>query len=534
MGRLANRKLILAAVFTVFLMGAVADPAKPVYPLRTNVTLNYWMDLHANVALIAKNFGETVFARELQKRVGVKINYLHPASGQAAEAFNLMLASGDLPDIIEYKWFDVPGGPNNAINNGYILRLNPLIDKYAPNLKKFLMGHPEYDRMVKTDEGNYYVFPFIRGDATLLFTAGPVIRKDWLDELGLAVPETIDEWYTVLKAFKEKKKCPAPLTLPREKVSAGYAGSYPYINQLFAGAFNNTNEFYVEKGKVKYGGIEPQRKLFLAEMNKWYREGLLDPDFATTDRKTVDANMLSGRSGACQGSGGSGIGRYMQAMAGKEPKSFNLVAAPYPGPKKGVMSKFAVQSPLYGRGNNGSAAISAKCKYPEAAVRLLDYAYGEEGNMLYNFGILGASYTMIDGYPTYTKLIMRNPGKLPVTTIMSKYMRAHTNGPFVQDKRYLEQYYELPQQKEALKIWSKTGVLQYMLPPVTPTKEESAELARIMNEIIAYTDEMTLKYIMGVEPLDTFDQYVAQVKKMGIGRAIELNQAALARYLKRK
>ncbi|HEX3046535.1 MAG TPA: extracellular solute-binding protein, partial [Bacillota bacterium] len=508
--------------------------AKSVYPLKTDVTLTYWMDLHPNVALITRNFGDTVFAHELQKRTGIKVNFLHPASGQATEAFNLMIASGDLPDIIEYKWFDVPGGPNNAINNGYILRLNPLIDKYAPNLKKYLKEQPEYDRMVKTDEGNYYVFPFIRGDQTLLSTSGPIIRKDWLDTFGLKVPETMEEWYTALKVFKEKKNCPAPLTLPREVVPAGYQGAYPYINQVFAGAFNNTNEFYVENGKVKYGGIDPQRKLFLAEMRKWYQEGLLDPNFATTDRKTVDDNMLSGKSGACYGSGGSGLGRYMQAMAGKEPKSFSLVAAPIPGPKKGVMSRFGIVSLPYGRANNGSAAISATCKDPEAAVRLLDYAYSDAGNLLYNFGIEGISYTMKGGYPTYTELILHNPAKLPNTTIMSKYMRAHTNGPFVQDKRYLEQYYELPQQKEAMKIWSKTEVLKYTLPPVTSTALESAELAQIMNEIVTYTDEMTLKYIMGVESLDTFDNYVAQVKKMGIDRAIQLNQMALARYYKRK
>ena len=66
--------------------------------------------------------------------------------------------------------------------------------------------------MIKTDDGHYYVFPFVRGDEALCHTIGPMLREDWLEELGLEVPTTIDEWHTVLTAFKEKKGASAPFT----------------------------------------------------------------------------------------------------------------------------------------------------------------------------------------------------------------------------------------------------------------------------------------------------------------------------------
>lgn len=517
----------IKGILLLFALVLVAGSAfaAPVYPLKSNVTLTYWMPLHANVALIAKNFGDIEFAKELTKRTGVKVQYLHPAAGtnQAREAFNLMLASGDLPDIIEYSWFDIPGGPNSALDNGYILKLNPVIDKYSPNLKKFLKQNPTYNKMVQTDEGSYFVYPFVRADETLVITAGPMLRYDWLKELGLAVPETIDEWYNVLKAFKDKKGATAPLCLEAVQLS-----------QTFAGGFDNTENFYQEKGKVKFGGIEPNRKKYFAEMNKWYNEGLLDKNFATINRRIIDSNVLTGKTGASYGSGGSGLGRYMQAMVGKEPKSFSLGPARFPTPKKGTLPKFANATLFAGPNNQGSAAISAKCKNVEAAARLLDYAYSPAGHLLYNFGIEGVSYKMVDKNPVYTELIMKNPEGLALTQVMSKYMRGHTNGPFAQDKRYLEQYYELPEQKEAIKVWSKQEWLKYMMPPVTPTPKESEELAKIMNDINTYTEEMTLKFIMGVEPLDKFDAYVAQIKKLGIDRATQIYQAALDRYNKRK
>jgi putative aldouronate transport system substrate-binding protein len=513
------RNAVLLLLLTVLLAGTLA--AKAIYPLNTDVTLTYWMTMESNLALVAKNMGDTEFAKELSKRTGVKVKFIHAPVGQGREALNLMIASGDLPDIIENDWYSTPGGPNNAIVNGVILKLNPVIDKYAPNLKSYLRKNPEYDRMVKTDEGNYYVFPFIRGDVTLTVVSGPIVRKDWLDELGLKVPTTADEWYTVLKAFKEKKGATAPLCL-----------EYARLTQGFSSLADSFDGFYIDKGKVKYGGIEPNRKNYYTILRKWYSEGLLDNNFATTQRKTLDANILTGKSGASYGFAGSYMGRWMEAGVAKEPK-FNLVGAPFPAHKKGAKPRFAFLSPPFGA-NAGSAAITTKCKNVEAAARYLDYAYSKQGHMLYNFGIENVSYKMVNGSPVYTELITNNPEKLSNTQVMSKYMRSHYNGPFVQDKVYIQQYLALPQQRDAIEQWKKNDYGKYYLPPVTPTQAESSELSKIMNDINTYTGEMALKFIMGVESLDKYDEYVAQVKKMGIDKAVAIYQAAYERYKQRK
>jgi putative aldouronate transport system substrate-binding protein len=59
--------------------------------------------------------------------------------------------------MIEYNWYEFTGGPNKAINEEYIIVLNELIDKYSPNLKKVFADNPEYEKMVKTDDGKFYV-----------------------------------------------------------------------------------------------------------------------------------------------------------------------------------------------------------------------------------------------------------------------------------------------------------------------------------------------------------------------------------------
>ncbi|MEC0229486.1 extracellular solute-binding protein [Paenibacillus alba] len=487
--------------------------------------LSYWAELNGNAGSVKPSFQDVPFFQEWQKRTGVQLKFLQPPANQAKEAMNVLLASGDLPDMMEYEWNQFPGGPVKAIHDGYIIRLNELIDQYAPNLKKFLKEHPNIDKQIKTDDGSYYVFPFIRGDDQLRTYQGPIIRKDWLDELGLAMPTTIDEWHTVLQAFKEKKGIEAPLTfLGVPSALFGIEGGG------FVGAYGIKKSFYLDEDHVKFGAIEPGYKQFLATFHQWYKEGLIDKNIATVDTKTMDANMMSGRSGATIWNAGAGLGKWQPIVQAKDRKA-QLEPAPYPVLKKGEKPKFSQRS--YAYEGTGGVAISSKSKHAVEAVKLLDYGYGPEGHMLFNFGVEGTSYKWVNGYPTYTDLILQNPDKLAPAQALAMYSRASYFGPFVQDIRYMEQVYTLPQQKKAVQIWSDTDVDRSILPQIPKTELENAELSSIMNDVTTLVDEMSLKIILGVESVDTFDRYVRQIKALQIDRAIQIQEQALERDRKR-
>jgi putative aldouronate transport system substrate-binding protein len=508
------------------LLGAAAKTFK--YPMKTNFTLKYWMILEPNVSAVYKNFGDSPLAKEWQKRAGVKCEFLHPAAPtfeQQTEAFNIMLASGDLPDIVEFIWQAIPGGPNAAINNGFILKLNNVYKRYAPNVRRWLKKNPYWDKQTKTDEGEYYVFPFIRNGDNLLCTSGPIIRKDWLDDLKMTLPETPDEWYAALKAFKEKKDAVSPLAMNLERLQANLGPGFNITD-------GNQRGFTVVKDKVRYSFNTREYKDFLTTLHKWFEEGLLDSNFANLTNKTKDANILSGKSGIVYGSAGSGLGVWMTTMAKKNPQ-FEVIGIKFPSPKRGQRAKYGKRSMGYGGyGNRGNAAISAKCKHVEAAARLLDYSYSREGHMLMNFGIEGVSYNMAKKYPRFTQSIINNP-KLPFAKALSRYARSACNGPFIQDPRYIEQYYNLKQQQEGQKNWMANDMAKYEMPPVSPNDRESMELAQIMNDLSTYVKEMSTKFIMGVEPLGKYDQYVEQINKMGLAKAIKINQDAYNRYKKR-
>lgn len=491
---------------------------------KSEITLKYWMlpDSLANVS----NFGDTPFAKELQMRTGIKLEIIHPPINQHKEALSIMLASGDLPDLIEYDWYNFPGGPEKAIKDGYILKLNDIIDKYSPNLKEYLSKNPEVDKMIKTDTGSYYVYPFLRENKSLTTFYGPIFRKDWLDELGLKAPETLNEWETVLRAFKEKKGAPAPLSF----ISVPTGNSPFSVGDGIIGAFGISREFYVEGNLVKFGPAQPEYRDFVTLMHKWYVEGILDKNIATIDEEILNSNILSGKTGATFGYNGANLGNWTTSTKPK-PEKFELVAVKYPTLRSGTLSKFSQRDFLYS--SNGSVAITTKTLNIGAAAKFLDYGYGEEGKLFYNFGIEGKSFKIESGTPKYTDLILNNPKNISPAQALASYARANSFGPFIQDSRYFNQYIKFDSQKNATSIWSISDIDKYMLPRISPTTDESEEYSRIMNEVNLFIDESFYKMVLGIEPIGNFPQFQENLRKIGIDKAIDIMQKALDRYNKR-
>lgn len=480
-------------------------------------TVTYWVALSGNAMQTVSNLGETPFAQKLMEKLGCTIEFQHPAQGQASEKFNLMVAMGNLPDIIEYQWNNAyPGGVSKAISTGIIQKLD--LEKDAPNMAKYAKENPTVDRLLKTDEGDYFGFPFIRGDEYLLTSAGPIVRADWLADLNMEEPETIDEWTAMLRAFKEQKNAKSPLSVSAANIEAF---------GLFVGAYGIADNLYIDNGVVKYGPAQDEYKAFLTQLNQWYSEGLLDADFASIDGATVMSNIINGVSGATAGSCGSGIGRWIAAAT---EEGYDLAGVKYPVLNKGDKAQFGHYSlPV----TTTVAAITRDCKNKELCAKILDYGYSEEGRMLFNFGIEGESYNMVDGYPTYSDIITKNPDGLSMADALARYTVAYSEGAFIQDKRYMEQYAQLPQQKAALTNWMDTDMKDHVMPTVNLTDAERESIATSIESIKTYKNEMEAKFIMGVESLDKFEEYQAELKNRGLEKYIECYQAAYDRYMSR-
>ncbi len=479
------------------------------YPMVCEDQLTLWSPTLNN-----EDLNESPLGLAWQEQTGVKIKYEQPV-GSGLEPLNTLLASGQLPDIMVTDFASAPGGVQKMVDDGVIIELDDYIDAYAPNFKKFLEENPDVDKQIKSDDGHYYFFPFVRGDERLTASQGLVLRKDMLDKAGLDVPVTIDDWTEVLRAFKAQGAT-APFSTSNfmwDEVATGF----------ICGAYGVRGDWYVDNGEAKFGFMEDGMIEAVKLYKSWYDEGLLDHNIVAV--ADLDGQVFQGQTAATILWAGGGIGKYMNA---KPTPSFDLVAAPAAVLEEGQVSNFGSKGFLYGGSNN--AYITTQCKNIELAMRLIDYNFSEAGHNLFNFGIEGESFNWVDGYPAYTDVILKNEEGKSISEAMKPYLCASGSFPGVQDYRYLEQYYQLQNQKDAVVVWSQANGDKTKMPNITFTTEESDALATIKTNIDTCAQEWFFKFITGKTPIEKYDDFRAELKGYGVEEALEIYQAAYDRY----
>ncbi len=521
-------KKIIAAILagTVMLSGCVKVSTETENSGKAD-TLRYWAPLSPNVSVTYSSLNDTEFAKNLIKKTGINVVYEHPVIGQEQEKFSLMMASSDLPDIVDYYWGGAyPGGPSKAIENKKIYKLNDIIDKNSPNIKKYFEENPKIEKAVSTIDGDIYGYPMTRGGDILCTFYGGMIRKDLLEKAGLEVPETISEWETVLTAFKDMGiKYPLSYSL-----SIGNLNIAP----IFMCAYNVANSFYMDGDTIKFGPLEPGYKEYLTLMNKWYQNGLLDKDFPSndTDAKRLPSLVINSETAATFGYAGSAHGKYIEGLKAKDP-SYKLTPVRYPVLNKGDKVEFAQRSALADESGT-SAAITTACKNVELAAKFLDYGYGKEGQIFYNFGIEGDTYTEKDGHYVYTDKIMDTSknGGLPVSQAIAKYAQASYGGPFIQHPDYILQSYSNQEQKDALTLWADNGMEKHLVPPMVLPSDDMSKISRIVTDANTYIQETTYKMIMEKDGMNRYDEFIKNLKDIGIEEIIKMKQDVYDRIYK--
>ena len=490
-------------------------------------SLTYWCQIDQRITKFISSMDESPTFLALKEELGVDITFIHPPQDMDQEQFKVLISSNDLPDIIEYQWFDrYPGGPGKAISDGVIYDLTPYItEEITPNFLKVLDKYEADYKLassIKTLEGQYYVFPCVRGEGLLLqINNGPIIRQDWLDELDMDVPETLDDWYEMLTAFKNEMGSAIPLTFKESFFKDG---------QDFVGAFGVGHDFYIDTNDViQYGPMQPEYKNFYELMSKWYAEGLIEPDFATINDDGVHQNMTSGNSGACIGQNDSTMAVVQAAMAESDP-NFNLVGAPHP--------KVNADDPdvrIFKRDwfytISGCAAISTSCDNPAGAAWVLDYFYGPEGHMLGNFGVEDESYTVeSDGTVKFTDHVMNNEDGNSFKEMVHFYSRGAASAPLVRDVQVIDAQRSDQRVIDATETWAKVLDRSSIVPRLSFSEEENTRLSKLYIDIETYQKENFQKFIMGRTPVSEFEKTVEELEKMNIAEVLEIYNTAYERY----
>lgn len=451
--------------------------------------------------------------KEIAKRTNVKLEGVVPLSNSDRKsAFNMMMSSGELADII--AWNDA-AQLESLGRDGGLIPLNDLINKYAPNIKKYLDSDPRYSQVAYSLDGNIYQIPRIQE----LFAAEYWwIRQDWLDKLNLKVPTNVDELYKVLTAFRNDdpngngKKDEIPLF---DRGGHKMPDEYLYLWDTSAG-------FYVEDGKMVFEPMEEDYKTGVTNLVKWYKEGLIDPEIFTRGASARDT-LLAGNLGGLTHDWVS-TGNYNKSLA-KDVPGFQIVPMAPPANQHGKVKERTCRLPNIGWG------ISSQCKDPETVMKFFNYIYGEEGTALVNYGIEGDSYTInSDGTIKYSDEVL-NAEEGALNFLANKYginadigriePAAYEYGFMNEDgERATKLYNDHPEWYDMSAPPFRDGKMNLKISP-----EDEDEYLKIMSNVDSYVAEKFQGWLLGTSNFESdYEDFISELEKRGIKKAIEIAQ----------
>lgn len=459
---------------------------------------------------------------EVWKQIAEKTNVslesvISQSSSDEQQAFQLMLSSNELADIIGY----VSASELEQLGyDGGLVPLNDLIAEHAPNIQKLLDEDPTFKRTATAADGNIY---FIPKNFENRFAEFHWIRQDWLDKLNLEVPTTVDELHDVLLAFREQDPNENGV---KDEVPLFDRAGYKQPDELLY-FWDSSVEFYPRDGHMTYEPLEENFKTGVAEVVKWYKEGIIDQEYFTRGAKGRDTLMSANQGGYTHD--WSSASNYNNSLQEQYP-GLKMVAIAPPADQHGQVKERAMNYPGVGWG------IASTAEDPETIMKFFDYFFSEEGAMFNNWGIEGESYEEVNGKLQLTEEFLKREGT-PIANLRAIGARYRVGYPSTLEAElstYTEFARAAAEMYQSNPEWYGTD-----LPPYADgklelkyTEEESRELNRIMSEIEPYVLEKFQSWVLGSADFEAeYDGFIAELERRDINRAIEIADSAYQRYL---
>lgn len=432
------------------------------------------------------------------------------------EALNLMLAGGKIPDIVgssRIKDFVNQYGPEGAF-----IPLNDLIEEHAPNLKAYFDERPEIAAAISAADGKMYYIPYLPDGK---YGRAYWIRTDWLDKLGLEIPQNVEEFEAVLRAFKEQD----PNGNGEADEVPYFARQWPELIRLVtlwdgrSSGSDTYHDFFVDDGQMKHPYAEEGYRDGIKNLARWYAEGLIDSEIFTRGSSARDFLLSENLGGATHDwfASTSGYNRLSSEIEG-----FEFKAMVPPASVSGKRIEEHRRIPIKPDG----WAIGHTNEHPVETIKYFDFWFSEEGRRLANFGVEGQHYEMIDGKPIFTQEFLDQG---PVNRSLYQI------GAQLQSRGYFQDYgYEIQWSNEfaleGIALYDEGDYLIDQFLGVAFDSDEQKVYDKHWSSIRDYMLERQQSWILGNGDVEAeWDDYIAQLNKLGLEDVLGVMQSAYER-----
>ncbi|NMM52998.1 extracellular solute-binding protein [Paenibacillus aquistagni] len=459
-------------------------------------------------------WSDMLFFKEMEKKTGIKFEFQNAPNENFETKRQLVLASGDYPDVFFGGQFKAADEVNYG-GQGILLPLEEYIDGgYAPNLKKILDENPDVRKSITTPDGHIYTLPFI--DLAAVWYMGPMwYNGEFLKKLGYdEVPQTTDELYTYLKRVKTEdpngngKADEIPLT--SVKLNDG-------IRMWLMGSFGiGYEDIYADaNGKVSYAYTADGYKDYLTFLNKLWNEDLLDHETFSQTNEQKKAKGNNNQVALFQD-------YHAYFTLGGEPNKEDVMYQPVKSSVEG--SPVAAKHPGLAK---GPFAISSANKHPEATMRWVDYFYSTEGSDFLVNGPEGLLFEYVNK-DTFEKKRLDAPDGKDREEYRATITPAYgINLPQIANEQtsngFKDDFSKWLDEETAKKI---TPFARVPFPSIYLSQAEQDQVSAIRSDLKTYVEQMEAKFVTGQEPLSNYDKYIETANKMGAQKMVDMYQAA--------
>lgn len=441
--------------------------------------------------------------KAIADKTNVTIEGQVPPGENYTEALNLTIASGNMPDLMFMGDFSIA---NKYGGQGALVNILEYVDS-MPNFKKWLGTYPELKERYLSSDGKMYMFPNQGFGETNRITW--LYREDVFKKNNLKAPQNYDELYTALKQLKQL-----------------YPDSYPLVTRFGFGTvtrsapnFETGNGPYYDfdKKEWRYGPTEDNYKKLITYLNRFYKEGLIPPDWLTVNTKKFEDFISNNKTFV--------LLDYMvmdtyNLPLRKDNPQFNLMLM---APPSGFAGAKQV-NPNENFVDSGMTVASTSTKIKDV-MKYMDFFYSEAGRELSSWGVEGVTYEVKDGkkkfldeFKTLAQL-REKPGLLNFGTYT--WIDYSTNLSIATQET-----------RDAFKDVAKYD--SKLQPKPAFTDKEQDIINTVGQAITKHREENITKFILGDKRMEDWDQYVSEVKKLGVDQLLSVYKDAYNRVLKAK
>jgi putative aldouronate transport system substrate-binding protein len=350
---------------------------------------------------------------KLLKDENIAITFVPVPRNDEIPALNNMMAAGTAPDLC----FTYTASLIDSYRDqGGLREPGPYVDTALKDLKAFLgpdPGQPGTDLIRRYEDratGKLYAIPARRVDTASGIT---FIRKDWLDKLGLPIPESTQQFSDTLAAFKEQdpgglgKERVIPFTMLTFNSPAGGLLISSFIDPglsekdrwIYSNSFHNPGE----KEGYRY-------------LNRMYSAGLIDRDFPLYKNESDWHNLIK------TGAAGSFMDLWYRPIS-PDSRIMEMLRENVPGAEFIAIDPFKNAGGITRKSSYDVTGVlsmvPASSKNPEAALRYLNWLSRFENMNFLQIGPEGITHSLADGIPRVTSVtgpwIMNSPNNLDYT-----------------------------------------------------------------------------------------------------------------------